>query len=141
MTSSEHARIVFLYHDRSEDPKLPVKLGQVIKLYSVSPATLKPRQSRSLLLGFKLIIPDGYYAEILPNPELALVWNLSACRQILDSLSQSEEVQVILHNMSRKKIIVNPRAWIASLIVQKSCPVNIVTKEEFGPPTSIDDVE
>lgn len=127
------------FYRLSDEAKMPVRAHEgdaCHDVYAIEDVNISPRETKVLLLGFKVAVPKGWELLVRPRSGLALENNLTVLNSpgTIDS-GYRGEVGVILHNAGMCHVLVLAGTKIAQLSlkrVQEMEFVEVKSEEMLG---------
>lgn len=113
-------KIVNKSRHRLPEYQTPLSAGMDIKANTSEPFVLGPLERQLVPTGLFIQLPAGYEAQVRPRSGLALKHGITVCNTpgTIDA-DYTDEIGVILINLSNEKYVVNPGDRIAQLVIAK----------------------
>lgn len=111
-------KVVNKSNHRLPEYKTPYSAGMDLKANIGVPVKIGPMERELIPTGLHIQLPEGCEAQIRPRSGLSLKQGLMAILGTIDK-DYTGDVGVILINLSKDPIIVNPGDRIAQLVVSK----------------------
>lgn len=113
-------KVVNKSRHRLPEYETPLSAGLDLKANTSEPMVLGPFERQLIPTGLHIQLPEGYEAQVRPRSGLALKHGITVCNTpgTVDA-DYTEEVGVILINLSNEKFVINPGDRIAQLVVAK----------------------
>lgn len=113
-------KIVNKSRHRLPEYQTPLSAGMDIKANTSEPFVLGPLERQLVPTGLFIQLPAGYEAQVRPRSGLALKHGITVCNTpgTIDA-DYTDEIGVILINLSNEKYAVNPGDRIAQLVIAK----------------------
>lgn len=129
-------KIINKSRHRLPEYETPLSAGMDLKANTSEPFSLGPLERQLVPTGLFIQLPEGYEAQVRPRSGLALKHGITVCNTpgTIDA-DYTNEIGVILINLSNEKYIVNPGDRIAQLVVAKH------EKVEWKPVTELEETE
>lgn len=103
----------------------PLSAGMDLKANTSEPIVLAPFERILIPTGLHIQLPIGYEAQVRPRSGMALKFGITVCNTpgTIDA-DYTNEIGVILINLSNEKYVINPGDRIAQLVVAKYEHIN-----------------
>ncbi|MBL8965833.1 MAG: dUTP diphosphatase [Spirochaetaceae bacterium] len=113
--------------------KTPGAAGADLRAQLDSPFDLEPGARAAVPTGLRIELPEGYEAQVRPRSGLALEKGVTCLNSpgTIDA-DYRGEVKVILANLGREPVRVNPGDRIAQLVVAPVARARFVTGDALG---------
>ena len=100
-------------------------------LYSIEMTEIKPGERKAVPTGLKFAIPGGFVGLIWDRSGLALNHGLKTMAGVVDS-GYRGEVKIVVVNLGKETIKIEPRTRIAQLLIQKIENFEIEETKDLG---------
>ena len=113
-------KIVNKSRHRLPEYQTPLSAGMDIKANTSEPFVLGPLERQLVPTGLFIQLPAGYEAQVRPRSGLALKHGITVCNTpgTIDA-DYTDEIGVILINLSNEKFVINPGDRIAQIVISK----------------------
>lgn len=113
-------KIVNKSRHRLPEYETPLSAGMDLKANTSEPIVLGPMERQLIPTGLHIQLPEGYEAQVRPRSGLALKYGITVCNTpgTIDA-DYTNEIGVVLINLSNEKFVINPGDRIAQLVVAK----------------------
>jgi dUTP pyrophosphatase len=113
-------KIVNKSRHRLPEYQTPLSAGMDLKANTSEPIVIDTLERVLIPTGIHIQLPEGYEAQVRPRSGMALKYGITVCNTpgTIDA-DYTDEVGVILINLSKDKYIINPGDRIAQLVIAK----------------------
>lgn len=113
-------KIVNESRHRLPEYETPLSAGMDLKANISSPISINPLDRVLIPTGLRIQLPAGYEAQVRPRSGMALKYGITVFNTpgTIDA-DYTNEIGVILINLSNEKYIINPGDRVAQLVVAK----------------------